>query len=158
MHRFRATRLSHLRIRIPLLFAIAAISAALLAGGTVGSAAARQAPVVKRVHSKTLGRWILTNLKGRALYTLSVEKGGNFICTDATCLVIWRPLVVSGGTTPVGPVPLGTVTRPDGRVQVTYRGRPLYAFKGDNKAGQVNGEGVKDVGTWHAAVTPKPKH
>ena len=36
---------------------------------------------------------------------------------------------------------------------MTFKGRPLYSFAGDSKAGDVNGEGIKDVGTWHAAVT-----
>ena len=46
---------------------------------------------------------------------------------------------------------LGTVRRPDGRVQVTYRGLALYVFSGDTRAGQVNGQGVG--GSWHA-LTP----
>jgi predicted lipoprotein with Yx(FWY)xxD motif len=58
---------------------------------------------------------------------------------------------------PKGPVKLGTVRRPEGTVQVTYRGRPLYAFSGDRKPGQTKGEGFKDVGTWHAVVVPRVK-
>ena len=38
---------------------------------------------------------------------------------------------------------------------MTFKGRPLYSFDGDSKVGDVNGEGIKDVGTWHAAVTAK---
>ena len=41
------------------------------------------------------------------------------------------------------------------QTQVTFKGRPLYSFSGDSRAGDVNGEGIKDVGTWHAAVTAK---
>ncbi len=59
---------------------------------------------------------------------------------------------------------LGTIERPEGKTQVTYKGRPLYSFGGDSKAGEANGEGIKDVGTWHAAATsskaapqPEPK-
>jgi hypothetical protein len=44
------------------------------------------------------------------------------------------------------------VRRPKGGgIQVTYRGRPLYHFTEDVKPGEANGEGFKDVGTWHAA-------
>ena len=93
---------------------------------------------------------LLANLKGRTLYSLSVEKHGKFICTGG-CLSIWHPLVVPKGVKPTGPVALGTVQRPEGKTQVTYRGRPLYSFGEDTKAGQTNGEGIKDVGTWHAA-------
>ena len=35
------------------------------------------------------------------------------------------------------------------------QGRPLYRFGGDTKAGEANGEGIKDVGTWHAASPPQ---
>jgi predicted lipoprotein with Yx(FWY)xxD motif len=64
---------------------------------------------------------------------------------------------VPAGVKPIGPVKLGTVTRPEGGVQVTYRGRPLYSFSGDTGPGQANGQGIADVGTWGAAVIPPPK-
>jgi hypothetical protein len=32
---------------------------------------------------------------------------------------------------------------------------PLYHFVEDAKAGETNGEGLKDVGTWHAAKPGK---
>jgi predicted lipoprotein with Yx(FWY)xxD motif len=70
------------------------------------------------------------------------------------CTSIWHPLTVAAGVVPKGPVKLGTVKRPEGTVQVTYRGRPLYTFGGDKKAGQTKGEGIHDVGTWHAATAP----
>jgi predicted lipoprotein with Yx(FWY)xxD motif len=102
----------------------------------------------------TLGKTILTTTKGRTLYSLSVEKNGKFICT-ASCLSVWHPLMVPADVRPTGPVKLGTVERPEGGTQVTYGGRPLYRFGGDSKAGQANGEGIKDVGTWHAASPPQ---
>jgi predicted lipoprotein with Yx(FWY)xxD motif len=110
--------------------------------------------VAEQAANPTLGRTILTTTKGRTLYSLSAETNGRFICTGA-CASTWRPLVVPTGVKPTGPVKLGTIERPDGRTQVTFKGRPLYSFSGDSKAGDVNGEGIKDVGTWHAAVTAK---
>ncbi len=48
---------------------------------------------------------------------------------------------------------LGTIKRPDnGRRQVTFDGRPLYTFDEDAKAGDAKGQGIKDVGVWHAAT------
>jgi predicted lipoprotein with Yx(FWY)xxD motif len=46
---------------------------------------------------------------------------------------------------------VATIRRPDAKTQVTYRGRPLYSFYQDGR-GDANGEGFKDVGTWHAVV------
>jgi predicted lipoprotein with Yx(FWY)xxD motif len=91
----------------------------------------------------------------KTLYTLSAERHGKFICTEASgCTGIWHPLTVASGVVPKGPVKLGTIKRPEGTVQVTYRGLPLYTFASDKKRGQVKGEGLKDVGTWHAAFLP----
>jgi predicted lipoprotein with Yx(FWY)xxD motif len=101
------------------------------------------------------GRSLLATTGGRTLYSLSVERHGKFDCTMASgCLEIWRPLTVAPGVMPKGPVALGTVRRPEGQLQVTYKGLPLYTFSGDKKPRQVKGEGLKDVGTWHAAVAP----
>jgi predicted lipoprotein with Yx(FWY)xxD motif len=110
--------------------------------------------VAAEAENATLGKTVLTTTKGRTLYSLSVEKNGKFICT-ASCLSVWHPLTVPAGVRPTGPVKLGTVMRPEGGTQVTYKGRPLYRFGGDTKAGQANGEGIKDVGTWHAASAPR---
>jgi predicted lipoprotein with Yx(FWY)xxD motif len=130
----------------------AAVVALLVPAMSNAAPAGRQ--VAKQAENATLGRTILTTTRGRTLYSLSVETHGRFVCTGA-CTSTWRPLLLPAGAKPVGPVRLGTVQRPDGRIQVTFKGRPLYSFYGDSKAGQVNGEGIKDVGTWHAAVIAK---
>jgi predicted lipoprotein with Yx(FWY)xxD motif len=145
-------------IRITVL-ALAVMLAALLVPVAAGASQATKV-VAKKADNATLGETILTNTKGRTLYSLSAETKGRFICTTS-CLSIWHPLVVKDGVKPTGPVKLGTIERPDGRTQVTFKGRPLYSFGGDTKTGQVNGEGIKDVGTWHAAsiakIAPPPQ-
>jgi predicted lipoprotein with Yx(FWY)xxD motif len=143
------------RIRVAgsLILAIALASAL----SVVGAAAQQQASkrVAKKAENATLGKTILTTLGGRTLYSLSAETNGRFICTGS-CLKDWLPLTVPVGTRPTGPVKLRTIVRPDnGRTQVTYKGRPLYRFDDDKKAGDVEGEGFKDVGTWHAATPPQ---
>lgn len=145
-------------IRVPIL-ALALALAALL--GPVGASASQSTKLVaKKAQNATLGKTILTSTKGRSLYSLSAETSGKFICI-ASCLSVWHPLVVPAGVKPTGPVRLETIERPDGRTQVTFKGRPLYRFGGDTKSGEVNGEGIKDVGTWHAAsiskLTPQPQ-
>jgi predicted lipoprotein with Yx(FWY)xxD motif len=136
------------------LAAFAALAAALIVTG--GSAAAKATKVVaKEVESATLGKTVLANNAGRTLYSLSAEKNGRFVCTGAGCLAAWHPLLVAANTKPTGPVKLGKIGRPDGRTQVTYQGLPLYTFSGDSKRGDANGEGIKDVGTWHAATLGK---
>jgi predicted lipoprotein with Yx(FWY)xxD motif len=142
--------------RTPLLILLCTSIQIVLLVAFAGPAIAGQAtkPVAKQADNATLGKTILTNTRGRTLYSLSAETRGRFICTGA-CTSTWRPLVVPAGVKPTGPVKLGTIKRPDGRAQVTFEGRPLYRFSGDSRKGDVNGEGFKDVGTWHAAVTGK---
>ncbi len=125
---------------------------ALFGLGASGAVAGTGSKVVVK-EAKVKGKMILTATNGHTLYSLSVEKHGKFACTKSSgCTAIWHPLKVAAGVKPKGPVKLGTIKRPEGGVQVTYRGLPLYTFAEDKKAGQIEGEGVKDVGTWHPAV------
>lgn len=137
----------------PLTIAILAIVAVLAAAGLFSSLATARTTkrVVREANNQALGHTVLIANNGLTLYSLSVEKHGNFICTGS-CLADWHPLVVAAGVKPTGPVALGTIKRPDGKRQVTFEGRPLYTFDGDSKRGDAKGEGIKDVGTWHAAA------
>jgi predicted lipoprotein with Yx(FWY)xxD motif len=147
-----------------------AFAAVVVLAAPIGSAAADQRPatapqtgksttvtrtVAKKANNATLGEIVLTTLKNRTLYTLSNEVHGRFFCNGG-CLSIWPPLVIGRNVKPKGPAPLGRIKRPDGRFQVTFKGRPLYTYGGDSKAGQANGEGlVLGKGTWHAASLGK---
>lgn len=114
--------------------------------------------LVKTASNSKLGATVLVNSSGMTLYHLSGEHGGKFICSSAQCVQTWPPLTIKSGTTPKGAVAsLGTVRRPDGTEQVTYKGTPLYTFAHDNAAGQTNGQGIKDVGTWSAVTTSPGK-
>jgi predicted lipoprotein with Yx(FWY)xxD motif len=101
--------------------------------------------------SSSLGT-ILVDSSGMTLYHLSAEQNGKFICTSSACTGIWHPLTLSAGATPSGASGLGTVKRPDGSTQVTYKGGPLYTFAQDSQPGDTNGQGFKDVGTWSAVT------
>jgi predicted lipoprotein with Yx(FWY)xxD motif len=149
-----------------------ALAAALLAAGCGSSssspsspttAAAASAPAgsagvqVKTATDAALGGAVLVDSRGMTLYHLTGETVGRFICTGA-CLKIWHPLIASGGSSPSGTVAsLGTVTRADGTVQVTFKGEPLYTFVKDASPGQATGQGIKDVGTWTAVPASAQK-
>ena len=136
------------------------LAAALLVGLVAAiyatrSSSAGPAKLVSTAHNKTLGKTILVNSRGRSLYSLSVERHGKFICKTSSCLSIWTPLTVRKGTKPTGVAGLGTVKRPGGKIQVAYRGAPLYTFSQDMKRGDVKGNGFKDVGVWRVVVVSK---
>src|SRR5919206_3769372 len=68
----------------------------------VRASGAERVRVVGTTTNKTLGEKILVNNKGLSLYSLSVERKGRFICTDKTCLSIWKPLTVPTGAVATG--------------------------------------------------------
>jgi predicted lipoprotein with Yx(FWY)xxD motif len=49
---------------------------------------------------------------------------------------------------------LGTITRDDGTMQVTYNGWPLYFFHEDAAAGDTNGQGIDEFGGLWWLVSP----
>ncbi len=139
----RARNLVALSLAALLAVTAVAVPTALARGGTA---------VAGEATAPSLHKTVLTDTKGLTLYTLSGETGGKFICTGA-CLKTWPPLLVAAGTKPTGPVKLATIKRPEGKTQVTYKGMPVYTFSGDSRKGEANGEGLRDVGVWHA-ITP----
>jgi predicted lipoprotein with Yx(FWY)xxD motif len=123
---------------------------------TASSSSGEGAAVVKSASNAALGATVLVDAHGMTLYHLTAERNGKFICTTSACLQVWHPLAAPAGT-PSGSVgSLGTVKRPDGTEQVTYKGMPLYTFASDQKLGDAKGQGIKDVGTW-TAVTVSAK-
>jgi predicted lipoprotein with Yx(FWY)xxD motif len=102
---------------------------------------------------------VLQAPSGLTLYHLTSEDKGTISCTGS-CTSLWFPLTASGGQAPTSmaslPKKFGTVARPDGTMQATYDGFPLYTYVGDTAAGQANGNGIPGEGipgTWYA-VTP----
>jgi predicted lipoprotein with Yx(FWY)xxD motif len=139
---------------LPIRIAFLAIAALALLVVTGAAAAQPTKRVAKEAENTTLNETVLTTMKGKTLYSLSAETKGRFICTGS-CLASWKPLVVPADVKPKGPVTLSTRKRPDGKTQVTYKGLPLYSFNGDSGPNEANGQGLKDVGTWHAAKVKK---
>jgi predicted lipoprotein with Yx(FWY)xxD motif len=95
---------------------------------------------------------ILVTADGMTLYTNTVDTPEDLRCTDITCTGIWPPYIVDAEPAAGEEIPgsLGTVTRPDGSLQVTYNQLPLYTFYLDNGPGDANGDGFTDFGgTWH---------
>jgi predicted lipoprotein with Yx(FWY)xxD motif len=93
---------------------------------------------------------VLTGPTGKTLYYFTTDSPTSTTCTGQ-CAVIWPPLVVTNGTKAAlasgVPGTLGTVMRPDGSTQVTYKGHLLYYYQGDTAKGQ----GLD--GTWFVATT-----
>ncbi len=153
-----------LKLSLPAIAAALLIAACGSSKSNTTSSAASTQPVtqtasgsssaaVKTASASTLGT-ILVDSQGMTLYHLSGEQNGKFICTSSACLGVWHPLTASSSGAPSSAVgSLGTVKRPDGTIQITYKGTPLYTFAQDQKPGETKGQGIKDVGTWSAVTT-----
>jgi predicted lipoprotein with Yx(FWY)xxD motif len=135
----------------PRLLALVAIASA-----GAGTALAVGGPIIKS-HNSRLGA-IVVNASGLTLYHLTSEKNGAIKCVGA-CTALWPPVMISGkGKPALGPglliSKLGTVRRPNGKLQLTYNKFPLYRNYLDKEAGETSGEAVKDgAGTWYAIST-----
>jgi predicted lipoprotein with Yx(FWY)xxD motif len=109
--------------------------------------------VVKTASNAALHSTVLVDAKGMTLYRLAGESATKWICTSAECVKFWPPVTASAGGAPKGSVALGTAKRPDGTMQITYKGMPLYTFAGDKKPGDAKGQGIKVPALWTAVTT-----
>jgi len=83
-----------------------------------------------------------------ALYTFDKDKMGISSCYNG-CEVKWPVYHADTTTWPKGlnAKDFGTITRKNGALQTTYKGKPLYYFFKDTKPMQTNGDWAK--GVWH---------
>jgi predicted lipoprotein with Yx(FWY)xxD motif len=95
----------------------------------------------------------LVDSAGMTLYIYTKDTPNTSVCYGG-CATAWPPLLTNGTPTAgtgVTASMLGTTTRTDGTVQVTYNSWPLYYFAKDKVAGDTTGEGVGSV--WYV-MTP----
>ena len=126
----------------PASVAPASVAPASAAASAPASAAAGAAIVV----AKPVGSigTVLVAANGMTLYTFTqdVKDSGKSAC-NAGCIDTWPALTLAAGATPAGGDgvigKLATITRDDGKIQVTYNGKPLYFFKNDHAPGDANG-------------------
>jgi predicted lipoprotein with Yx(FWY)xxD motif len=89
---------------------------------------------------------IITDSAGKSLYFFSLDANGNSACTG-NCLVNWPAFYVTGPSFGAGlsQTDFSTITRSDSTKQTTYKGWPLYYFKGDAAAGDITGDGINRI-------------
>jgi predicted lipoprotein with Yx(FWY)xxD motif len=98
----------------------------------------------------------LADDQGRSLYLFKADNKNESTCYD-DCAEAWPP-VLTGGKPEAGnnvkSSLVGTITRKDNKLQVTYNNWPLYYYKEDKGAGQTKGQDVKGFGAEWYLVTP----
>jgi len=102
-----------------------------------------------KIVSSEFGR-VVADKRGEALYLFDKEKAGKSECYGE-CAKAWPPLLTEGEPRAAAGADqklLGTTKRRDGKLQVTYRGQPLYYYVHD-EPGKILCQNVPEFGgTW----------
>jgi len=133
-------------------------------GGGGGNQGTQAAAGVLVKSAKIGSATVLTDSRGFTLYWFVPDTSTKSKCTDKECVTFWPPVKgpVTAGPGVTGT--LGTITRPDGSLQATWDGHPLYTFKGDSAPGQNKGDNLNaNGGLWHeitltGKAAPATKH
>lgn len=90
---------------------------------------------------------VLADASGMTLYTFDKDTAGSGkSACNGECAKMWPPVPANTKVME----PYSVVTRDDGSKQLAYKGKPLYLFAKDTKAGERKGDKVKDV--WHVVT------
>jgi predicted lipoprotein with Yx(FWY)xxD motif len=113
---------------------------------------ASNANTLVAVRATGLGR-ILVDGQGRTLYLFTKDTGSGSTCFGG-CASVWPPVAVHGmpqATAGTSAGDIATITRPDGGMQLSYHGHPVYYYVGDRNAGDTAGQNLNQFGgEWYA--------
>jgi predicted lipoprotein with Yx(FWY)xxD motif len=141
--------------------ATAALAATACGGSSPSTAAASPSPspatspasspaaaaATIKVATTGLGQ-ILVDGNGMTVYLFVADTGTSSTCYTS-CAALWPPVLTTGAPQAgagANASLLGTTTRTDGKIEVTYGGHPLYYFVQDKSAGDTTGQGVNSFG------------
>ena len=122
---------------------VAALAGAVLAFGASMASAQEPAKVGETAKGK-----VLVDAKGMTLYTWDRDTTPGKSGCNGQCATNWPPLMAAAEASPTGNYTI--VARDDGGKQWAYKGKPLYFWKDDKKAGDAEGDNRNNV--WHIAA------
>ena len=94
---------------------------------------------------------VLVDAAGMTVYTYDKDETGKSNCVEM-CARNWPPVKAEEAALAE---PWSMVTRADGSKQLAHKGKPLYTFIKDKKAGDKTGDGVGKA--WHVVEAPAAK-
>jgi predicted lipoprotein with Yx(FWY)xxD motif len=128
-------------------------AATVQSSSTAAGAQSSSVALITTKHNK-LGTILAYGPKRLTVYLFERDSGPHSTCTGA-CAQAWPPVIgkasAHGGA--VG-ADLGTTKRADGKLQVTYKGHPLYGFEKDKDDEDAYGQGVKAFGAEWYVLAP----
>jgi predicted lipoprotein with Yx(FWY)xxD motif len=120
-------------------------------GAASSPSAAGSAVTIAVASNAKLGQ-ILVDGSGRTVYLFAADSGSTSNCYN-DCAGAWPPVITQG--TPLAGAGataslIGTTTRKDGSLQVTYAGHPLYYWVADKNPGDATGQALNNFGgAWY---------
>lgn len=114
------------------------------AGGTVGTPLG--------VAETDLGE-VVVDAEGMVVYYFTKDEADSGVSAcEGGCLEAWPPVLTDSETPEVEGVTgeVGTIETPEGELQVTINGMPIYYFAEDEAPGDTNGQGANDV--WYVVA------
>jgi predicted lipoprotein with Yx(FWY)xxD motif len=110
------------------------------------SLAAALATTVNAEPAPRMAGGMLVNASGMTLYTFDNDApgSGKSKC-NGPCAALWPSASAAADAKPEGDLTI--ITRDDGAKQWAYKGKPIYLYAADAKAGDITGDNFKDV--WH---------
>jgi predicted lipoprotein with Yx(FWY)xxD motif len=91
---------------------------------------------------------VLVGGNGMTLYTFDKDAAGSGkSACNGPCAANWLPLFAMDGAS--ASADYSVITRDDGKKQWAFKGKPLYYWAKDQKAGDRTGDGFNNV--WHVA-------
>lgn len=129
-----------------LLTTLAAVAALALPAASMSEPSSPSAATLT-VKSSRFGK-VLFDGRGFVLYAFTRDPRGTSACYGA-CASAWPPYSAKGRLAAGAGASrklLGTTRRRDGKLQVTYAGRPLYYYVGDRSPGQILCQNVDEFG------------
>src|SRR5688572_1504303 len=115
---------------------------------------AKRARIV--IKKSPFGR-VLFDANGQVVYAFENDGRNRTRCTTADCVKAWPPVLTREPPTAGAGIDedlLGTIRRSDGKLQVTYNGRPLYFYEHEGP-GEIKCHNVDLHGGRWWVVTPR---
>ena len=88
---------------------------------------------------------MLVDSAGMTVYTFDKDTTAGKSACNGPCAKLWPPVMAAADAKPDGSMTV--ISRDDGEKQWAYKGKPVYTYSMDKKAGDMTGDNFKDV--WH---------
>src|SRR5215212_6914102 len=123
------------------------LSAIALAGALLGGCGSMSYGSTSASTPAKVADGALTGPNGMTLYTFDRDATPGKSACNGACAALWPALPAGADAQPSGDYTI--VVRDDGSRQWAYKGKPLYFWSRDSKAGDRTGDNFNNI--WHIA-------